>query len=436
MSRKYSNRVVLFLILAALAFIHSCDNGLKEYLELQRTMIPVDNGALLIAVLTDPNTPDGAVIGIISNVRVDQTIVLTQSKTLTLIGWENVTVIPETGCDELFKVQSGTLNLGDRRAPGTLTLDGNGRTVTDSALIQVEANLTMNAGVVIQNNNNNIVANTRYGGGVEVHSGGTFNMYGGTIRNNVVSGTAAGLSGGGVALYGTSGASCTFIMHGGSIVNNTVWSSGGGVYLVYSTFTMSGGSISNNTADGIAGGGGGIFSTSTGSFIMKGGIIAGNISTSTSGGGVSVSGMFTMTGGTIVGNTASNSGGGVNTDGTFTMSGGSITGNKSTGSNGGGVSSSSGTFTISGGSITGNTAGTYGGGVYIGASSNGFSKTGSAFIDGYSSGNDPAKNRAIINGHAVSVGPSTKKKSADSPAFEDLIANNSGSWSFTGNWDP
>ena len=134
--------------------------------------------------------------------------------------------------------------------------------------------------------------------GVDVSSGGTFNMYGGNITGNT--GTC------------------------------------GGVYMNYATFNMYGGSITENTANNGDGGGGGVFMRN-GTFNMSGGSITGNTTTSI-GGGVYViqGGEFTMSGGSITNNIATENGGGVYvgsvysvSTGTFAVSGNvNITGNK------------------------------------------------------------------------------------------------------------
>ncbi len=233
-------------------------------------------------------------------------------------------------------------------------------------------------------------------------SGGTFNMYGGSITGN----TATDGRGRGGGVYVTSGGA--FKMFGGSITGNKA-TDGGGVYKIgsNSTFTMTGGSITGNTADDS----GGVY-VNGGSFTMSGGSITGNnVGTGKDGGGVYVNGKFTMSGGEIRNNTAPDTGNGggvfVNYNGTFNMSDdSSITGNtafrgggvyveRSLGGNndkpgnfamssgtiggattddanqaqyGGGVYVA-GTFTLTGGSITGNKTKGNGGGVYVNADS-------------------------------------------------------------------
>ena len=210
------------------------------------------------------------------------------------------------------------------------------------------------------------------GGGVYVTSGGgAFKMFGGSITGNKAT------DGGGVYKIGSNS---TFTMTGGSITGNTADDSGGGVYVNGGSFTMSGGSITGNTADG---NGGGVY-VNGGTFEMSGSAgITGNKADST-GGGVCVNydGTFNMSNNScITGNTAYHGGGvyvGRTPDsnnykpGNFAMSGGTIGGATTDDANqaqyGGGVYVA-GTFTLTGGSITGNKTNGNGGGVYVNADS-------------------------------------------------------------------
>lgn len=200
------------------------------------------------------------------------------------------------------------------------------------------------------------------GSGVYI-SGGTFEMYGGSITGN----TTGNTNGGGVYVnsYGN------FTMTGGSISDNNVGTgeNGGGVY-VNGTFTMSGGEIRNNTAPG-TGDGGGVFVNYNGTFNMSDDSrITGN--TAFRGGGVCVErnsvgsnnykpGNFAMSSGTIGGKATNDAnqaeyGGGVYVAGAFTLTGGSITGNKTNGNGGGVYVNADSTFTVSGApKITNNT---------------------------------------------------------------------------------
>ena len=237
------------------------------------------------------------------------------------------------------------------------------------------------------------------GSGVNVESGGTFNMYGGTITGNTAS------HGGGVYVYGG-----TFNMHGGKITGNTA-NHGGGVYVEGGKFTMNGtSSITDNTANSNGNGtSGGVYVSNNGTFTMNGGTISRNTADSTDGGVGVYRGTgpakFEMNGGTITGNTASQGGGvGVHgVDSAFIMYGGTITGN--TASQGGGVyvsvsgsDSDKGTFTMNdSASVSGNTA-TNGGGVYVYSGT--FNMNGGSTIGGATAA---AANTATSNGGGVYV---------------------------------
>lgn len=203
---------------------------------------------------------------------------------------------------------------------------------------------------------------TKYQGGGVAVSDGTFNMYGGTITDNI---KGANNYGGGVAVYRG-----TFNMYNGKIINNATSANGyggGGVYVSRGTFNMYDGEISGNTA---LGEGGGILLADNSTFIMTDGSISKNVGGDTNyGGGICVSygSTFTMKGGDVTGN-KSDKGGGVYVleaemtygKNTFHMDGGTITGNTATTTGyqpGGGVYvPSDGIFTMSGAvKITDNT---------------------------------------------------------------------------------
>jgi hypothetical protein len=154
----------------------------------------------------------------------------------------------------------------------------------------------MEAGSRVTQNKNQATAG--HGGGVDVPSGGVFNLNGGTIDYNI------GFDGGGVSL------------------------SGGEMY-------MTSGFIENNRAEFDTGNpdGGGVLADGGSYFVMSGGEIRNNYA-KRYGGGVHVysggsGSLFEMSGGSIHDNTADNSGGGVHVwRGTFDMTGGFIYSNK------------------------------------------------------------------------------------------------------------
>ena len=348
-----------------------------------------------------------------SEVKIDHTIVIKGNVTICLNG-QTLESIGENM--PVFRVKAG----------GTLTL-------TDCK---------GNAGKVKHTSDGS-------GSGVKVESGGTFNMYGGTITKN----TATDTYGGGV--YVVDG---TFTMNGGTITDNTATNGGGGVYVSGGTFTMNGNaSVTNNRANGKNGISGGVYVVD-GTFTMNGGTITKNTASSTDGGvGVYRSGKpakFEMNGGAITKNTAKN-GGGVGVYGTgsaFIMNGGTISGNKAdqgngggvymddkgvhmdgatftmnysasvtgnTAKNGGGVYVESGTFDMNDGTITGNTAKNEkasndinGGGVYV--SNNGTFNMNDGAISGNKATNSDERNTTYGGGVYVSGGTFTMNGGASS----------------------
>ncbi len=296
---------------------------------------------------------------------------------------------------------------------GNVTICLNGKTIESSAKDQPVFEVTSGSTLTLTDCKGNAgkVKHTSdgSGSGVKVESGGTFNMYGGTITGNkATTGDTATQRGGGVYV---SGGNSKFNMYGGTITDNTATKGGGGVYVSGGTFTMNGNAsvTSNRATDQNNGIGGGVYVVD-GTFTMNGGTITKNTASSTDGGvgvytATSTTATFTMKGGTISGNNATkgggvgvyraakfemnnsasitdntaNQGGGVYVDdkgvykdgATFTMNNtASVSGNTAT--NGGGVYVESGTFDMNDGTITGNTATntdegntTYGGGVYV-----------------------------------------------------------------------
>lgn len=211
-------------------------------------------------------------------------------------------------------------------------------------------------------------------GGVFVGSNGTFDMYGGAIKDCV------GKYGGAVYFYGGA-----MNQYGGEISGNTSSTSGGALFVDRGTFKMYGGTITGNAAT-TNGGGVYVSNTSGNRFEMRGGEISGNTAAG-NGAGVYNAYVFNMYDGEISGNTATGNGGGVwsNTTQCY-LYGGEISGNSA--ANGGGVYSSS-KITMNDGTISGNVATTSGGGVYF-SGANGFTMT-----DGAISGNRAARGGGI-----------------------------------------
>lgn len=239
-------------------------------------------------------------------------------KSITEKGQLTAIVVPENSTFTLCDCTTGT-------GQGKITHEN---AVGRGVYMMEGSTFTMYGGNITGN-----VVHAGDGGGVYVKGGSTFNMSGGSITGNTarkVTGRPDGGNGGGVYVNGT------FNMYGGEIRNNTApgTGDGGGVFVNYNgTFNMSDdSSITGNTA--FRGGGVCVERNSVGSnnykpgnFAMSSGAVGGATTDDANqaeyGGGVYVAGAFTLTGGSITGNKTNGNGGGVyvNADSTFTVSG-------------------------------------------------------------------------------------------------------------------
>jgi hypothetical protein len=345
-------------------------------------------------------------------------------------------------------------------------LDGkatvNGSTVTLTADVLVEKNLTTPEGVtldltkdgarLILGNNATLTVNGKVNarghgdqgkgwveGGLSIDNGaatingsGTINLSGKGRLLNIWGGRGMKkLTLDGVTLVGIKDNNTSLVelseggelvMKSGAITGNTRidgdWANGGGVNVWRGTFTMEGGAISGNNAVGSRGSSGGGISIGGGStFTMTGGEISDNSASRAGGVDVGQESVFIMKGGAISGNSATSndydgSGGGVligDGNSTFIMEGGTISDNRA-GNIGGGVAVDSNPdeegqkFIMSGGAIFGNTARRYGGGVGFGGSSyrdNGTFIMEGGRIQGSTASDGFAANTAGINGAAL-----------------------------------
>ncbi len=205
--------------------------------------------------------------------------------------WNETTSLPNSG--SYYLTDNVTLN-GSWTPTSDVTLCLNGKTITENDNTDA---ISINSGVTV-------TLCDYHGGGMVTHASGktgrgvlvqgTFNMYGGDITGNNVTG-----AGGGVHVNGT------FNMHGGSITNNTATQNGGGVDLHNDhTFTMTDGTISGNTSKAY---GGGVNTSEDSTFTMSGGTITDNTAV-TNGGGVHLYSNMTVSGKiNISGNVVSNS---------------------------------------------------------------------------------------------------------------------------------
>jgi hypothetical protein len=270
-------------------------------------------------------------------------------------------------------VSNVVLDYDNKRVTVSLAASGGGRTVKGGFNVEKAVTLILEEGVTISGADvsvdgafimNGGTLRDSTNGAVNIGSGGSFTMHGGSITGNWSYRGGVYVGGG------------TFTLNGGIIGGNSASINGGGVYVSGGTFTMKGGTISGNTASGSRGfqPGGGVYIEKNGVFTMEGGTISEN--TASNGGGVYIDeGTFTMTGGTISGNEGKDGGGGVYVRGTFTMNAGTINRNTARVNGGGGVYVGyNGWFNLTGGTISGNTAelrsATFGslgngGGVYV-----------------------------------------------------------------------
>ena len=192
------------------------------------------------------------------------------SCTTTILGNGHTITFPHR--DTSLYVQEGSqLNLGSSDGSDVLTIKGGSEQNNDApGYLYVGGTCNMFSGVTVSD----CEGNNYYGGGVTV-DGGTFHMYGGTIRNCGINGGSICWGGGVAVMFGGS-----FIMDGGEITGcyadspDGFTSFGGGVFVAYgSSFTMNGGTISDNRADV---GGGVMFSGNSAVTNINGGSITGN----------------------------------------------------------------------------------------------------------------------------------------------------------------
>ena len=292
----------------------------------------------------------GSTTGPVFEVPSDCTLTLTDCKVTGQI------VCNDSSNGSGVYVNGGTLNLYS----GQIT-QSYGQKGTDSN--KYGGGVYVGSGGTFNLNGGDITGNSaNFGGGVYVERNGTFNMYDGTITGNNAD------IGGGVYVE-TSG---KFIMKNtASVKNNTIGygsTGGAGVYVNGGTFEMyDTASVTNNTVNNINGSSGGGVYVNGGTFEMHNSAsVTGNKATNgtLNGGGVYVngSGTFAMNNSASVSGNTANQGGGVYVSGgTFTMNGGESSVSKNTAKNGGGVSVSSGTFNMNDGKISGNT----GNGVFV-----------------------------------------------------------------------
>ena len=205
------------------------------------------------------------------------------------------------------------------------------------------------------------------GGGGVFNAGGTLDITGATISNNVADGAAG--SGGGilndegtVTATGTIISGNTAVRAGGGIEDNSV---AGNMLILDSVDLL------DNTASAAPGNGGGLHITGPGDSSITGGTVSGNTASLEGGGLWNGAGVMVVDGTTIDANTANgamaNEGGGgiFNNGGTLDVSNATIINNVADGAagSGGGILNDSGVLSVTTTVLSGNTAVRAGGGI-------------------------------------------------------------------------
>ncbi|MGN0533921.1 MAG: InlB B-repeat-containing protein [Eubacterium sp.] len=198
------------------------------------TLVPTsvfaaNNDATALQSLLD----SGGTVKLTQDYSIDATLAVSNTVTLDLNGH----VVKMTNQNGIIKVKGGTLTLKDSNPTATHT------------------DKSLPVGGVLTG------GNAETCGGVQVDSGATFKMDGGTIYNCSQSDVSKG--GGGVYSCGD------FTMNSGTIKNCTGARYGGGIYIDSGNFIMNGGTIENCSTSY---GGGGVHAAS-GNFTMNGGTI-------------------------------------------------------------------------------------------------------------------------------------------------------------------
>lgn len=196
------------------------------------------------------STTKTAYIYLTRDVTFDQIFQISSGNTLYLCL--NGKKIEMQGGNNVLAANSGSkLVLCDCQRNGSIThgVDNDGEKAVGGG-VNVSGTFVMYSGTISDNMTGNY-----YYGAVTVNNGAVFKMYGGSISGNQCISMGAG------GVYVSGG---TFEMYGGTIINNTYtqddWPGGGGVSINSAgTFTMSGGTITNNTASGNAKSGGGVY---------------------------------------------------------------------------------------------------------------------------------------------------------------------------------
>ena len=319
----------------------------------------------------------------------------------------------------------------------TVCLDLNGNTYnrTKGRAMYVYANATLNimdcagGGEVVS-----FGIDKGTSGGVLGVAGGTVNFYSGTLR---MSDEHAEAVRGGVVYVGTNSsvkAVGTFNMYGGTIKNGEVLGRGGNVNIAGGVFNLYDGVIENGNViggySGEHGGGGNILTLSNGIFNMYGGTVTGGTCYGGGGNIYGGTGEVNLYGGTVSNGTSKNSGGGnIYAIEKLRIAGATISGGVSEKKGGGNIYmlqyNEKTSLEITDGTITGGTAATYGGNLYT---ETGADIKGVAITDGKAAngGNIYSNKDTTFTDCTISGGKTTAEKGSGGNAYIG-----SGNWTLT-----
>ena len=303
----------------------------------------------------------------------------------TIDGGKNELPIASS-LNEMIKILDSTLTIND----GAKICNGGSRGIRVNAQNK-DAGVIMNGGEICNMGSEDDQTPSQHAIEIAARAGkatATFTMNGGSIHDNLTSGTTIFMTGSGSSVEDMD----VFNMKGGSIKNNKIRANTdldtdyhGAISIRVGTFNMSGGEISNNAGGGIiaeddpsvqaniTGGtisgntadyGGGIRIWSGARVNISGGTISGNSVKYGGGGIINCDGTVNITGGTIAENTAEYGAGILVENGTTTIGGTTLISKNRTADDGGGggIAVNGGAVKVTGGTIAENTA-CYGGGI-------------------------------------------------------------------------
>lgn len=231
--------------------------------------IAADNyDAAINTALADDNAHN---VSVYSDSETAQRSNLDSSENITITNGDYKAVVTQTSSNMMFLSTSGAVS------PSLSFGKQDKATTNENTSLVFNANskgrfIEVNKGTVNVYNDTVITGGTAArGGGIDVKSGSTVNIYGGIIRGNTATNSnSTNLGGGGVSAVGSG----ILNMSGGSITGNTAEDDlGGGVSVTEnSVFNMSGGTISGNTGYDVY-----VNGSKGAKFNMSGSAYAGNV---------------------------------------------------------------------------------------------------------------------------------------------------------------